>query len=254
MAPVTARPKPLIENSALPALAALGAVSALAWIYLASAPGPASAATDMPGMPGMAMGPTTWTPAQAGEVLAMWAAMAVAMMLPAAAPALLKVGAAGARGAGRVLAFAAGYLLLWLLVSVAAAGLQWAGERAGVLSGGGFRDRGLANLAVAAVGLSQLLPTKRACLAGCAARGQAPDGSGGWRAAAAGLRYGLPCLGSSAPLMLLPAATGLMGAPWLAALTLWLVAERAAPRGERLAALGGVALIALAASRLQWVR
>jgi len=251
---VTPPPKPRLGAGGLPTLAALGAVSALGWLYLARAPAPALGPAGMADMPGMAMGPAAWAPARAVEALAMWAAMSAAMMLPASAPALLKVGAAGTRDARRVLAFAAGYLLLWLLASAAAAALQWALDGAGVLAGGVVRDRRLADVAVAAVGLSQLLPSKRACLARCDARARLADGSGGWRAAAAGLSYGLPCLGSSAPLMLLPAATGLMGAGWLAALTLWLVAERAAPRGDRIAAAGGVALIAAAAAGRLWVR
>ena len=52
------------------------------------------------------------------------------------------------------------------------------------------------------------------------------------------------------PLMLLPAATGLMSARWLRLLTVWLVLERLSPRGGLLATLGGLALIAYGAVRL----
>ena len=50
--------------------------------------------------------------------------------------------------------------------------------------------------------------------------------------------------------MLLPVATGLMGAPWLALLTVWLVLERSLPRSGLLAAAGGLALAGYAAARL----
>ena len=50
-----------------------------------------------------------------------------------------------------------------------------------------------------------------------------------------GTRYGLSCLGSSGPLMLLLFVVGVMSLPWMIALALWIVVEKTAPWGRRIA-------------------
>src|SRR5450755_1404802 len=101
---------------ALPSLAALAALSALGWVWLARphamAMGGPMGTMVMPNGSVMSM-PTSpasaaWTPLYAAEVLAMWAAMAVAMMLPTVAPTLLRLARSQAQMTRRTLAFAAG--------------------------------------------------------------------------------------------------------------------------------------------------
>ena len=180
----------------------------------------------------------------------MWSAMTVAMMLPVAAPTLLRLARSRAGAARRVLAFAGGYLAPWLGVAVAATLLQCRLERLGILTGGIVTDLRIGASILVAVGIFQLLPLKQACLARCAAAGRAAEESGGWNAMLSGLRYAAPCLGASGALMIVPMASGLMTTPWLALLTLWLLLERLAPRGGSIAVLGGIGLIVYAAAQL----
>ena len=65
-------------------LAALGAVIALAWAYLALHS--AHMSMDAAGHTAMEMGGEPWTAADFGLTLLMWAVMMVAMMLPSATP------------------------------------------------------------------------------------------------------------------------------------------------------------------------
>src|ERR1700731_1271560 len=110
-------------------LAAVIAVTGAAWIYLLLGAGIAPEEMDMGGGSAMLMMPA-WTPGYAALVLLMWAVMMAAMMMPSAAPALLKVAglaqrrAEGPAGAAPPLFFAAGYLIVWLGFSVAATFLQ----------------------------------------------------------------------------------------------------------------------------------
>jgi len=112
--------------------------SALAWVYIATGAG---LGMDMRAMaPAM---PATWTPALWALMIAMWWTMMVAMMTPSAAPTILLYARvhrhAVAKGPARddlapTGAFVAGYLLVWLGFSVAAAVLHWALERIGIVS------------------------------------------------------------------------------------------------------------------------
>lgn len=245
-----------------PALAALAALSALGWIWLARPQamgmgmGGAMGTMSMPdgSVMSMPIAPAgdAWTATYAAEVLVMWVAMAVAMMLPTVAPTLLRLAQSQARATRRTLGFAAGYLLPWLAFAVAATLLQWGLERAGVLTGGVIADRRLGSAVLAAIGIYQLLPLKQACLARCTAAGLWRPTSGAASAVAAGMRYAGPCLAASGTLMFVPLASGLMAVPWLAGLTLWLLLERASRWGGQVAIAGGLALLACAAARI-WI-
>jgi predicted metal-binding membrane protein len=144
----------------------------------------------------------------------MWLVMMVAMMLPSAAPMLLLfAGTQRGRGSSSTLvAFAAGYVLVWGVFSVAAAALQ----------------------------------AKNACLRRC----QSPLGFllGHWRegirgALAMGVRHGAFCLGCCWALMTLLFVGGVMNLAWVAALAVFVLAEKALARGPWLSRVGGVALI-----------
>jgi predicted metal-binding membrane protein len=62
-----------------------------------------------------------------------------------------------------------------------------------------------------------------------------------------GVRHGAYCLGCCWALMLLLFAGGVMNLFVIVALTLWVLAEKLLPLGERIAQVSGVALIAIAA-------
>jgi predicted metal-binding membrane protein len=94
----------------------------------------------------------------------------------------------------------------------------------------------------------QLTPAKSGCLFRC----QSPLGfllsrwRDGWRGAfGMGFRHGLFCLGCCWALMAVLFVVGVMNLAWVAVLTLFILAEKAGPRGPWVARAGGVAMIGL---------
>ena len=193
---------------------------------------------DMAIMPAM----TDWGFADLCLVFLMWAMMMSAMMLPSAVPmALAYLGVQRGRGDNaRPLVttslLVAGYLAVWIAFSLVATLLQRAlleatlitpmMESASVILSGPL-------LIVA--GLFQFTSLKRACLTGCRSPVQFllnawQDGLPG--AFAMGLKNGAACLGCCWALMLLPLALGVMNLLWMAALTVFLLIEKAFPRGD----------------------
>src|SRR5271156_5385648 len=119
-------------------VAGLAAVIALAWVWLFMGAGLHMDEMDMGGGQIMLMAPP-WTPGYAVTIFIMWIVMMAAMMLPSAAPAILLVAAlTRQRGERHAIAsswqFALGYLAIWAAFSLIATGLQFALDRAGLLS------------------------------------------------------------------------------------------------------------------------
>jgi predicted metal-binding membrane protein len=193
---------------------------------------------------------SAWSTANAVAVGCMWAVMMAAMMLPSALPMLVIFERLCARNGepARWRSFAAAYLLLWVAFSVAATIVQW------LLQGRGWVDPMIVstsaplNAALLVIaGTYQFSPLKRICLARC----RTPMGFllGEWRggvrgAFVMGLRHGLFCIGCCWALMALLFVGGVMNLAWIAALSIAVAIEKLAPRGERLAAVLGLALIA----------
>jgi len=167
-------------------LAALAVLTLLAWAWLLLGAGmgmapraalhllPAGAPDGMAGM-AMPMAPAGWSNAELLLAVSMWWVMMVAMMLPAAAPVVLLYARAGpAQGAAPAAPgwFLAGYLAVWGLFSLAAAALQDALQRLGVLAPMTMdaSARWLAAAILIAAGLYQLSPLKESCLAAAATR------------------------------------------------------------------------------------
>lgn len=186
---------------------------------------------------------------------AMWAVMMVGMMLPSASPVLLLYGAL-ARGSSQPLsdrciyAFAAGYLVVWAVFSVAATALQRALAAALVVT----PMMEIASPLIGATllflaGVYQLTPLKLACLRTC----QSPLGflMSRWRAGLSGafrmgLQHGAYCVGCCWALMLLLFVGGVMNLSVIAALTAFIAFEKLAPFGASGARISGVLLIAAA--------
>lgn len=196
-----------------------------------------------------------WDAAHVLLLLAMWAVMMTAMMLPSAAPlVLLYAGALRTGGdagvARKTYAMAAGYLFVWVLFSVLATALQRGLSALLVLTPMMEPATPWAAAALLAIaGVYQLTPLKRACLRVC--RSPLAFLLQHWPAdtfAAFGLgaRHGAYCLGCCWALMLLLFAGGVMNLVVIAVLTLWVLAEKLAPFGEQTAKASGVALLAIA--------
>lgn len=230
--------------------AVLLAIVLAAWAYLWSGAGTLE---EMGGML-MPMSSGPWTAGHAAVMLAMWAVMMAAMMLPSAAPMVLlfttiarRRRATGGRS-GSPLVFAAGYLAVWAVFSIAAVALQFALERAALLSPMmETTSMVLAGGVLVGAGVYQWTPLKQACLRKC----RSPlefilahwrEGSRG--AFAMGVRHGGYCLGCCAVLMLLLFVGGLMNLLWIAGLALYVLIEKLAPGGSWISRAAGAALVA----------
>lgn len=170
----------------------------------------------------------------AGLVLAMWAAMALAMMLPTAAPMITTYAEIAETAREKRIAvvsplvLTAGYLAAWLGFCVAAAALQVALGRAAWLASPWL---GAAVLAIA--GLYQFSAFKAACLAKC--RSPMPYFFANWSDRAAGVfrmgaEQGMVCIACCWALMLVMFASGLMNLAWMAVLTVIMLLEKVLPR------------------------
>jgi predicted metal-binding membrane protein len=187
----------------------------------------------------------------------MWAVMMVGMMLPSAAPTLLLYAALARKSdssgsvAPRVYAFAAGYLAIWTLFSLLATTLQRVLAAALVLSPMmEVQSRAWAGGLLVLAGVYQFTAAKRACLTACRSpvefitRHWRPGRSGAFRM---GLEHGLYCLGCCWALMLLLFVGGVMNLWVIAAITLFVLLEKAAPLGAQAGRLSGALLLLLGA-------
>lgn len=219
-------------------LTAIIVVAALAWTWLLAGAG----MHEMP-MGDMAMRPE-WTLGYAALCLAMWMTMMVAMMLPSAAPAIL--------GDVKALPFAAAYLAVWSGFSVVATLVQYALDSRDLFSGAmAVRGDEQAALVILAAGVYQLSPWKQACMRSCVSvAGSETHDASFAGSAKLGLRYGTYCLGCCWALMALLFVAGLMNLFWVAAIALWLTAEKLFPFGGYLARVAGAALTAWGATLL----
>jgi predicted metal-binding membrane protein len=234
-----------------PVLAGIACIVAASWIYLLSGAGMPT--MDIGGGNVMLMPPPSWSVGYAAVIFAMWSIMMVAMMLPTAAPVILRLAGSAEKQPTRVsgisaaTCFIGGYLLVWIGFSAAATMAQWAFDSAHLLSDSmAIRSEVAAGLIVVAAGLYQLSPVKRTCLRRCCSSNnllaneqtQSPSA-----AARAGVTYGISCLGCCWALMCLLFVVGVMNIFWIGAIAVLVLAEKTLPWGLRLARIAAVGLI-----------
>ena len=136
--------------------------------------------------------------------MGVWAPMMAAMMLPGTAPAVSRF----VRADGRALAgalFAASYLVVWTLAGLAVYAL--------------YRPHGMlaAGAVIVAVGVYELTPLKRACRRRCREHVRS------------GFELGLHCVGSSAGLIAILAALGVMSVTLMAVVAAVVLAQKLLP-------------------------
>ena len=244
----------LRDRRARPILLTFGFVAALAWVYVVRGAGMDAGMSDkdMAGGAMTAMRPA-WSAGYAALVFGMWVAMMAAMMLPGAVPAAVHAARVDARPNAIVpasLLFAAAYLAVWVGFSAAAMLAQWALDASHLLSQAlKIEGATVSGLTLIAIGLYQASPWKHASLRHCGAAA-APETAerGLWGAARQGIRYGASCLACCAALMGVLFVVGVMNVLWVALLAAWVFAEKTFAWGGRLAAAGGVLLIAWGAA------
>jgi predicted metal-binding membrane protein len=135
---------------------------------------------------------------------AVWVAMMAAMMLPGAAPAVVRRARAGG-GVRAVPLFVASYLAVWALVGVVVYAL--------------YRPHGpaAAGVLVIAAGVYELTPVKQHFRRRC------QEGAG------SGLQFGLCCVGSSIGLMLVLVVLGVMSVAWMVVIAVVVLAQKLLP-------------------------
>lgn len=175
----------------------------VAWVTAMLGFAAAAWAVTVREMDGMDMGVATRLGAL-GSFLGLWVAMMAAMMLPGVVPASVGRLRAGARGFA-VPAFIGSYLAVWALVGV---GVYAVYRPHGYLAAG---------LATIVAGAYELTPLKRRCRHRCR------------RPIRSGADLGLHCVGSSAGLMLVLVAVGPMSVPWMAVISVPVVAQKLLP-------------------------
>ena len=154
-------------------------------------------------MGGMDMGVATRLGSFA-SFIAVWVVMMAAMMLPAAAPAVLR----GAQASGRVRAvplFIGSYLSVWALVGAAVYAL--------------YRPHGTlaAGAVTVAAGVYEFTPLKRLFRRRCRDRVRS------------GFTFGLCCAGSSIGLMAMLVAVGVMSVTWMAVIAVLVLVQKLLP-------------------------
>ncbi len=135
--------------------------------------------------------------------VALWVAMMAAMMLPGAAPAVLRRAHAG--GVRTLPLFVGSYLAVWTLVGVAVYAL--------------YRPHGsfAAGAVVIAAGVYEFTPLKQRFRRRCR------------ESAGSGFEFGLCCVGSSIGLMLMLVALGVMSVTWMSVVAVLVLAQRLRP-------------------------
>jgi predicted metal-binding membrane protein len=242
-------------------LAALAAITGLAWFYLVDIAGSMSEMADMVGAPNMERmaGMALVTPYAAwgsSEVLIaaiMWVVMMGGMMLPSAAPMILILAAAERRQGSLPLVttpvFLLGYFSIWVGFSFAALSMQWLLLRLGLFEPEmRLTSTHLGGVVFIAAGLYEWSPLKERCLAIC----QSPLGfiAGHWRPGIAGalrmgLRHGIYCLGCCWVLMLLLFVGGVMNLIWVTALALLVLLQKVLPGVRLVSRATGLAMAAI---------
>jgi predicted metal-binding membrane protein len=180
------------QNPALPVAALTGTVglAAVCWVIAVRQ------------MTGMDMGTATRL-GSFGAFIAVWVAMMAAMMLPGAAPAALR--RANANGIAAVPLFAVSYLAVWALAGVA------------VYAVGRPHGTAVAGAAVIAAAGYEIAPLKRHFRRRCR------------EITSSGFRFGLYCAGSSAGLMAMLVALGVMSITWMAVIAAIVLAQKLLP-------------------------
>ncbi len=170
-------------------------------------------------MHGMDMGVATRLGSFA-SFIAVWVVMMAAMMLPAAAPAVLRRAQASG-GVRAVPLFIGSYLAVWALVGAVVYAL--------------YRPHGsvAAGAVTVAAGVYEFTPLKRHFRRRCR------------DSVRSGFQFGLCCAGSSVGLMLMLVALGVMSVTWMAVITVLVLAQKLLPPKATIDVLLALAIIGL---------
>jgi predicted metal-binding membrane protein len=249
----------ILRRDHLIVAAALGLLIALAWAYIWQGAGMGMSALQMTQiallphrhadmMAGMSMPAVTLA-----TVVAMWWVMMIAMMTPGVVPLVLLharvlrhwQASSSASLPPSTLAVLAGYLTVWLVFACAAALMQVALVRIGLLSEMmlSARTPWFSAAILALAGIYQFSPSKRACLQHCGGPIEFLMRYSQSTPFMLGVRHGVWCVGCCWVLMALLFVVGVMNIAWIAALTLLVLLEKFSRASVLIRRTTGVLLI-----------
>jgi predicted metal-binding membrane protein len=228
-------------------------VTAISWFVLArmSIPAAGIGVGSMAGMTStMGRGVVTRSLNDVPLIFAMWTVMMAAMMLPSASPTIEMYGriarSRSSERVGRAGLFVVGYLIAWAGFSAAITLVQYVLERVGIVADAMRMEPLAGGLLLIAAGIYQFTPLKQACLTQC----RSPLGffmtkwrSGRGGAFTMGLDNGVFCVGCCWLLMALMFVAGVMNLLWAAALTIFVLLEKATPWGSAVARISGALMM-----------
>lgn len=240
---------------------ALTCLCVSAWWYLSQGAGTGMNVQAMsewqfplPSM-GKSSGNGNWSFHYSLVMVSMWWIMMIAMMLPSTSPMILLYGRfyrhhfPEASASAAVGLFTLGYLLVWLLFSLAAAGIHFILERSGIVHHMmmWITQPHISGILLVSAGIYQLTPLKKACLRHC--NSPAIFLSQHWQtgldgALKMGCRHGLYCLGCCWFLMLLLFVGGAMNLYWIIGLSIWVLLEKSLHQSNVLLNTSAALLIA----------
>ncbi len=234
-------------------LSGIAGAVAIAWVYLVIE------AVEMPAMKmvGSHVVATTrmkpWTAVHFLLMFVMWSVIMVGMMLPSATPAILGFAAVSRRRQGQdqafapTTAFALGYVTVWTTFSLMATFLQWGLRSAALLSPMMVSTSPLlGGVLLVVAGIYQwtlahdhALERLRSPLDSIETRWRKEAGG----AFVMGLENGANCVASCWVVMGLLFVGGVMNLLWVAAITVFVLIEKAAPHGDLVGRICGVVLL-----------
>jgi len=207
-----------------------------------------TAADEMAGMAGTeTSGVDLSMDGSAALFLAMWTAMMVGMMFPAAAPMILMYARTQRQAPVNTALFTGSYISLWIAFGVLAFALAVGIEE--VVEGSSYWARNWGRVGGALIvvaGLYQLTPIKEVCLRHC--RTPLAFVMSFWRSGAAGAvrmgyRHALYCAGCCWLIFLVLVPIGMMNVGAMMLIAALVFAEKALPWGRQAARVGAVALV-----------
>jgi predicted metal-binding membrane protein len=214
--------EPIVKSVGVPAGHLPVILAVACWVFVLGGSGTGMSVWSMtrlnlPPATAMSAAPHTWTPDYAVQMILMWWAMMLAMMFLPLALQLYRSDKSDPPIT--TVTFLSAYALVWLLFSTAASLLQWRLEQVGLLHPIMMWSISPALSAVVLIGagLFQLLPFKSRARSNCNPEDLSLK---------TGFQLGCNCLVSTAPLMLVFFAGGIMNLVWMIGLTLIVLIER----------------------------
>ncbi|MDX0467156.1 DUF2182 domain-containing protein [Sinorhizobium medicae] len=204
----------------------------------------------------LGISPRPWSFIEAGVTFTMWTVMMVGMMLPSATPMILLYARVGRQSRKEDKPFAAtgffagGYLLAWAGFALVATLGQWLLEGTLLTPALASASGVFSGVVLVTAGLYQWTPLKDACLSQCQTPIVFLHRNGGFRrdpggATRIGFRHGLYCVGCCWALMALLFVGGIMNVLWIAAIAIFVLAEKVFFPNRTLSRLAGTVLLAL---------